>query len=445
MAGDKSNQAMATKNDAEIPLGLKAWYKKWDIMSYPVACRGCGQNSLEPLLDFGDQPVAHRLKRYPNQVELKYRFRIHLCTACALVQVVEPISPDILYKEYNYNFSSWKTEPHINDEVLWICDQGVPDKVCDIGANDGRFLELMRENGSKVCVGVEPNPISAGIAQQRGFPIYPEFLENELAYKISSVYGLFDIIVIRQVLEHIHNLSKFLDSVTAMLAPKGLVFIDIPDLDASYKVGDGTTLWEEHVSYFNERTLRRTLLRCGLNIIEARRYDFSGGCLAVMAQLGKKVNEQIQYGTPGFEELSEARMYAERIDNYRNRIQGVLQGLRKQKRGIAIYGAGVRSAAASNFLGLGKFIDVSIDDQPERQGLVLPGSCIPIKALKDVPKNKFGTVFLLAVNNENERRVKTKISERDEPSIVASICGPADIWAELNTLEIAIPSATSRP
>jgi hypothetical protein len=51
-------------------------------------------------------------------------------------------------------------------------------------------------------------------------------------------------------------------------------------------------------------------------------------------------------------------------------------------------------------------------------------------------------IVLLAVNNENEARVRANIAERTaRPVHAISVCGPADIWSELERLEAVAGAA----
>lgn len=401
-----------------------------------IRCRACSAEAMELMADFGPQPVAHRVLSQPDEQEKRFDFALAVCNNCALVQVPEPIPPSELYAGFNFNFSSWKTEPHEPDEIAWICADGAPESVCEIGVNDGRFLAQLREQGAKLCLGIEPNPVAAERAREHGFEVFETFLTPALADEVVAAHGRFQLVVFREVFEHVPDIPEFMAAVGRLLAPDGRVFLDVPDFDSSLHGGDGTTLWEEHVNYFSERTLTRALSELGFELIETRRYDFSGGCLAAIFRHRKTdaspalVREAV--------ELENAHNYARRIHDYRERMSRVLQEGRSDGWAVVLYGAGVRACAFSNILDLGSSIDLAIDDQPERQGLFLPGSRTPISPLDEVQAGPRGTIFLLAVNNENEHKVMPKIEARAEPTLVATVCGPRDVRAELERLEIAL-------
>nr|WP_249798176.1 hypothetical protein [Bradyrhizobium zhengyangense] len=86
-------------------------------------------------------------------------------------------------------------------------------------------------------------------------------------------------------------------------------------------------------------------------------------------------------------------------------------------------------------------VDVSVDDQKERQGLFLPGTGIPIRSPEDLT-GRFGPlVCLLAVNQENEDKVSNRLRENlKRPLQIVSIFAPSDIWSELDRLDAAAGS-----
>src|SRR5580692_2621450 len=113
----------------------------------PYRCRVCRSEEVAPLLDLGRMPIAHRLLAQPAEPEETFPFALSLCRRCGLMQVADPIDPEILYRDFNYNFSSWKPEPHRADEIALILERARPQSAAEIGANDGLFLSELRAAG----------------------------------------------------------------------------------------------------------------------------------------------------------------------------------------------------------------------------------------------------------------------------------------------------------
>ncbi|MFX8786074.1 hypothetical protein ABTM90_19840, partial [Acinetobacter baumannii] len=85
-------------------------------------------------------------------------------------------------------------------------------------------------------------------------------------------------------------------------------------------------------------------------------------------------------------------------------------------------GAGCRACTFTNAFELGSLIDFAVDDQKERQGLFMPGSRIGVRSPDDLKTSSSPLVCLLAVNNENEAVVTSKLEGMlDRPHKIVSI------------------------
>ena len=375
-------------------------------------------------------PIAHRLLRNRDEPEERFPFEVWACGDCGLPQIVKPIDPDILYRQFNYNFSSWKPEPHQPDELDTIAKFTQHRSVFEIGCNDGLFMEKLRERGAKVLVGVEPNPVSGKIARERGIKVYPDMISPALCRDAVSHAGKFDLVVSRQVLEHIVDFENFFTCVKLVLREDGLLFIDVPDFAPGSSVGDLSVLWEEHVSYFTEATLLALLARHGFEAVSVKKYDFSGGSLAIAARLAEeKMKAPIALAGVG-------ERFGKRAREYGARLRPLLAKAREGGMQVAIYGAGCRACTFTNAHELADLIELSIDDQKERQGMFLPGTRIPIRSPEDLHAKSAPLVCLLAVNHENEAKVSARLrANLTRPVHLVSIFAPSDIWGELEQLE----------
>lgn len=395
-------------------------------------CRLCRADRLQPVIDLGPMPIAHRMLRRKDESEELFPFAVMVCEACGLPQIAEPIDPNILYRDFNFNFSSWKVEPHESDELDTIHAFVQPRSVFEIGCNDGRFLEALRKRGATALVGVEPNAVSSEIARKRGLEVHCDMVSPAICAGAVARHGRFDLVVSRQVLEHIGDFENFFACVDLALADDGYLFIAVPDFAPGRAAGDISVLWEEHVNYFTEETLLALLVRKGFEPVAVKSYNFSGGSLAVTARRSNLT-------PPPFDaraSVAASKTFGERARDYARRLVPALRRLKARGTDIVLYGAGCRACTYSNFLDLGSVIDFAIDDQKERQGLFMPGSRIPIRPPDDLATSSAPLVCLLAVNNENEAVVTAKLEKMlDRPRNIVSIFAPADIWQQLDRLE----------
>jgi 2-polyprenyl-3-methyl-5-hydroxy-6-metoxy-1,4-benzoquinol methylase len=394
------------------------------------ACRLCGNTQLHELMDLGSQPIAHRFLEKPEE-EFKHPLVLHYCDKCGLGQICDPVSPEILYKGYNYCFSEWKPEPHRQTELDLICAHKQNAKIFEIGCNDGLFLEQLKLRGQEVCVGLEPNSFAKQFAsEKRGLHVYETFLDEATCNDALARFGKFDLVMARQVLEHVPDVELFFKCVKMLLKDDGMVFIDVPDIGPGLKVGDCTIAWEEHVNYFTDTVLNSLLNHHEFTVIEEKKFNYSGGTLAVLARR-KSAADVFSLVN---DHLPLLRTFSERVKDYGARLTLALTAAKQKFDQIVIYGVGCRACALVNGHKLGGLIDFAVDDQVERQGKLMPGSQLEIKSPEALQTPGTSSLVILAVNQENEARVSAKILAACTSSKVTllKVMGPTDIGPELD-------------
>ncbi|MBF0127480.1 MAG: methyltransferase domain-containing protein [Magnetococcales bacterium] len=397
----------------------------------PAVCRICRERNPQPLLNFGPQPIAHRILEQPVTSEERFPLSVHLCPTCGLVQNLSPIDSEILYRNYNYCFSSWKPQPHVVEEIALLREQVGQGAVFEIGCNDGMFLEQLRHAGFAPVVGVEPNGVASGTARDKGFTVHTSMLTAQVCEQALRQHGPFKAVVIRQVLEHLADIHHAFDRMESLLDKDGLLLIEVPDFDIAMEQGDCSVLWEEHVNFFTEPVLQRLLGMRGFAPVTWRKYDFfSGGVLMVLARRMEKPVDWLATGPT----LDQGLAFADKVNRYSRYLLGVLRRWRDAGGSVALYGVGARACTVVNALELGPYIDLSVDDQTERQEKYMPGSRLPIRAPQAMTGLNGPLLVLLAVNSENEARVKHKMSHLLGTVETLSLCSPTDIFGELDTL-----------
>ncbi len=397
-----------------------------------MLCRLCGQRELETLMDLGEQPIAHRLLASQQDREERFPLHIDFCPRCGLAQIRTPIDPATLYGQYNYCFSSWKAEPHLSSELEMLERHLASCDVFEVACNDGRFLAELRDRGARQCVGLEPNPFAAGQARRRGFCVYEAFLTEEACDLVLQEQGRFDMVVARQVLEHLHDIALLFRCAGRLLKSGGLLFIDLPDVVPFLQAGDCTFAWEEHVNYFTPETLDYALTLNGFEVVDRATYSYSGGTQAILARPRTVVR-----ASPTAPRLDATLMreFLPRVLDYRRRLIEFLEAERDTGTPIVLYGVGCRACTIVNGLNVGPLIDFAVDDQPERQDKYMPGSRLAIHGTEAI---RPGSLILLAVNQESESKVRHRLLATAALSDVRflSVLGP-------DPLELALVTAAS--
>jgi len=395
-------------------------------------CNNCSSEALSPLFDLGELPIAHELLQTPDQPQQHHRVALLICDRCGLVQLEEPIDPAILYGRYNYCFSSWKPQPHSEDELGTVFSIAGSGPLFEVGCNDGLFLGEARKRGFAALSGLEPNPAAAAAAREKGLSIYESYLTPEVCRTAIAAVGRFRTVAARQVLEHLSDLGNFFVCADILLEDDGLLFIDVPDIAPFLETGDISFVWEEHVNYFTEALLQDILSAHDYRAVALKRYNYSGGILAVAARKQKRAPvAPMQADTLRAQVIG----FMERSRQHADLLRHNLARLRARWK-IVLYGVGCRACTLINAHDLGACIDFAVDDQAQRQGKYLPGSRLPIRSADALCTANAPTICLLAVNQEHNERVRQRLRNDTGQRVEwVSLHSPDDILAEARRLE----------
>ena len=375
----------------------------------PKQCNLCDSQEFILVVDLGQMPIAHRFLKTRDELvrEFKHPFRIIQCTSCGLLQIEDPIEPAMLYKDGAFCFSSWKPQPHMSAEITELKRLGLSGEsvILEIGCNEGTFLKQLLDLGPKNLLGVEPNKASGANAKRvPGATIYNTFFDNSLADRILNDFGGIDVIVSRQVVEHIPDLRSLMNSVRRLLKPSGVVMFEVPDFTEPMKFGDLSSLWEEHVNYFTQSSLNALFASSGFNVRTFKRYPFCAGAIAAFAT--KTESSRLDYDPAVDVDLELGKNFSLRASQFKGKLVEILKKNRNASRKNIVYGSGCRACTFINSHGIGDLFDFAVDDQPEKRGLLMPGCGLEVRS-PDELSSVDGDCFL-SVNHENEAKVIQK-------------------------------------
>lgn len=147
----------------------------------------------------------------------------------------------------------------------------------DIGCGGGVLIDSL----SKMLpdwdfYGVEPTPEFADLASRR------TVAHVACGYYRGDHFSLggraFDLITCCAVLEHVVRPSNFLSVISRDLAPRGLLYLEVPDLSAfRYLPSDHDHFMVQHISFFSTESLLRVLEEQGFEVIENDVYTTKRG------------------------------------------------------------------------------------------------------------------------------------------------------------------------
>jgi hypothetical protein len=384
------------------------------ILKYPLQkkfkCNICRNNSYSTLLDLGKQPIVHHLKKLKTDKEYKFRFELVVCKRCRHCQIKNPIDEKILYQNY-YTPSSWKNVPHLDlliKKCISIYNLENKAEIFEIGANDGSFLNKFKTLGFKKILGVEPAQDVYEKSKKLGLKIYNEYFSYKFLKKIKN--KKFDIVFVRHVLEHIHDLNQFLECANKIIKTEknggggggGGLVTEVPD-QSGYIENLDYTFWEEHVNYFTIDSLKRVLNQNNFRIIHYETTLFGGKTIMVFAEKKSNIHPIFYKKEINKYNLDEKKIFFIKFNEFKKKFNSFLI---KNKKDFIVYGCGARSSNFINFLNNSKKIKYFIDDNKEKQNLFVPGCNLFVKKFsKNNIKNK---IILVGVNTENENIILRK-------------------------------------
>lgn len=392
-------------------------------------CHLCENNNLIPLINFGKHPIAHHFLSTADETEYSHQVNLSFCNDCGLIQLVDPIPPEHFYTNYNW-LSSWKIQSHMRgviDYVKTLPGFNKDSKILEVGCNDGSFLEALRGAGYQNLLGIEPAKDARSASVEKGIETINAYFNQSTALEILNSRDKFDLVIFRQVLEHIVDLTGMRKALDQIIKPGSYILVEVPNFDFSLRTYDYSSIWEEHVNFFTRSTMNKFLSEIGIKVIHTDTANFCGEALIVFGEKTKEIGES----SVADNGLDIARKNGVNFKNrwpvFKKEFSDYLQKQKDNGIKIALYGAGARACTMVNFTALTAYIDFVVDDQPEKQGKYLPGSRLPIYPSSELEAKNVG-LCLLSVNAETENRVISKHREFiDKGGVFISINPPSDL------------------
>lgn len=379
-------------------------------------CRVCGATDWSEVFSFGSMPLANSYPPPESDLSEEPQFPLEVirCNRCFLICLRHVVHPDVLFRDYIYLSSDTNL---INSHMHWVRDTCLNEigtstdgLVVELGSNTGTQLQLFREAGMRV-LGIDPAKNIKPVAEIKGVPTIADFFNSKVAEKIVSDSEQARLIIGRHVFAHIDDLSDVIAGVRNLLHPSGIFVIEVPHIIDLIAKNQFDTIYHEHLSYFSVHTLRYIFASNGLRIFDIHHRDVHGGSLIVMVSFDSSEHESRPSVSSilelekrfGLTEESTYQGFADRAQETIDTVRGVLQRLASEGKEVVGYGAPAKGNTLLNACQLTpNEIAYCTDTTPAKQGLLLPGTRIPIhppERAKEKPPDYF---LLLAWNYAKE-------------------------------------------
>ncbi|MET0634423.1 MAG: class I SAM-dependent methyltransferase [Chitinophagaceae bacterium] len=233
-------------------------------------CPVCGSNLISPKLEATDNTVS------------KEKFAIWECGNCTLRFTQDIPSADTIgpyYRSEDY-ISHTNTSKGIINRLYHLVRQitlnnkrrlitrwtaGGKGKLLDVGSGTGAFAGEMKKHGW-LTTGLEPDPQARVIAaSDHGVDLN----DMDLFYKLGPG---FNAITLWHVLEHVHELHRYVARLGELLASDGRIFIAVPNytsVDAGVYGGSWAAYdVPRHLYHFSPESIRVLMEKNGLSVKE---------------------------------------------------------------------------------------------------------------------------------------------------------------------------------
>lgn len=177
---------------------------------------------------------------------------------------------------------------------LVVGENGVPERVLDVGCASGRTSVFMRSRGVKELVGIELDP--------RGVAIAREYMNRVIEADATTAEvgvpdGYFDLVLLTDILEHVYDPWAMLDKYVQLVKPGGFLLIVLPNaghiavamglLAGDFRYQDAGILDNGHIRFFTLRSANRMITDAGLETHTQRlRMDIDWQSASVSKTLG---------------------------------------------------------------------------------------------------------------------------------------------------------------
>jgi SAM-dependent methyltransferase len=380
-------------------------------------CRFCSAPLRHTFVDLGMSPLcesyvpAERL----STMEPFYPLHARVCEQCLLVQLEEFVTSEDIFSEYAY-FSSYSESwvAHARDYVAMATKRfglGPDSLVIEVASNDGYLLQHVRELRIP-ALGIEPAANVARAARERGIETVVEFFGRDLAARLVAEGRQANLLVANNVMAHVPDLNDFVGGMERVLAPGGVITIEVPHLVRLVEGNQFDTIYHEHFSYFSFLTASKVLAAHGLGVFDVEELKTHGGSLRLYAQRRDERPHPVAARVAALAEHERALGYdtveghdgfSPRVIETKWRLLEFLIGARRQGKRIAGYGAPGKGNTLLNYCGIRTdLLEFTVDRNPYKQGRFLPGTRIPIRHPDALEQARPDYILILAWNLKDE-------------------------------------------
>jgi D-mycarose 3-C-methyltransferase len=384
-------------------------------------CRICSGKNLKIILDLGEQPPANSFidQNELNFTESKFPLRLFWCKDCYLVQLLDIVDKEYLFKNYFYMTSASKPiVDHFKKYAQEVYEEFLEGKndpfVVEIGSNDGSLLSEFKKLGTRI-LGIEPATNLSNLANQSNITTKNTFFSSQVSKEIVKSRNA-SVVVANNVIAHVEDLQDLMYGIKILIGNNGVFIFEVPYLVDLIKKLEFDTIYHEHLSYFSILPLLKLVEKFGLEIFDIRKQLVHGGTLRIF--VSKKGNYSINNSvkiflseehTLGLDNIEFYHKFSTNVKELKKNLIELLTQLKKENKLLFGYGASAKGNVLLNYCNIDNHIlEYIVDTTPLKQGKYTPGTHIPVFSPEKIVHNTENIALLLAWNYKSEILEKEK-------------------------------------
>ncbi len=349
-------------------------------MTIHTVCRSCGNTGLREVFSLPPMHLANAFRLPGEPMGEKFPLTALWCEKCNLAQLRETVDPYILYNNYAYVTSTSQTMLR-HFESLWseIKSECSPESAIEIGSNDGRLLQFLRDRGVDRVCGVEPAYNLVELALKEGITTINGLFDNYTAHIVHGVVPKCDLIVARHVFAHVDDWQAFVKNLDAMAQKETLIAIEVPYLVDMLQGVELDSIYHEHLSYVSIHSILALLEHTPFHIHRVMFFPIHGGAMVLF--LRRDDSDRQPFVIP-YESIQptawvEFAMHANRrIEALKLRVRNLVASGKT----VCGFGASAKSSVWIQACGFTENeISFICDCTEQKQGRCSPGTEIPIE------------------------------------------------------------------
>lgn len=368
-------------------------------------CRICGNDKLVPIISLGNQCLTSVFPSPDSDNPSLSPLDLLFCSSktkevCNLVQLKHNADIEEMYgSTYGYFSSISPTMvshlSDIMDQVAKSVDLKEKDTVLDIGCNDGTFLNLYKKDRYLNRVGIDPSSEKFKNMFDNDIKVSYNFFSEK---KVREIIGENNCKVISSIamFYDIDDPIDFVKDIKSLLTDDGIWVVEVAYLPLMMTNLAYDQIMHEHLTYLGLKQMRWIMDKVDMEIIDISLNNINGGSITIIAgnksYSHKKNTKEINLLIEKEKKLEDKRTFerfARRIISHRNDLNEFLKIINQTSKTIMGYGASTKGNVVLNYCDIRPNQLTKICDQnPEKPGLLTPGSRIPIISKDEMRKLK---------------------------------------------------------